>query len=285
MSKGKYLEFHDKDSIVNIGSVRFNKKTKEIVGFREIDLSDPDAQPYLDTAGRWFSPDPLSEEFRAWSPYTYAYNNPISFIDPDGRTGTDWVGKTDANGSTRWHWENKIKSASQAVSLGYDRYSDGKTNNTYTSNSGSEVTLKTEGSWSEDFTNVNRERLGAAINNCAACKQLEGVEKALFIGIPVAFATGGVGGFAFSGEMTATAIGGRFLTDASVKTAANFSTNGGNIGEALGNVNLTQSTLAGVGMSYIGNAVISTAVNSNATDTKSVFTGVYQQEPMLPKRD
>lgn len=85
LSKGKYLEFHDKDSIVNIGSVRFNRKTKEIVEFREIDLSDPDTQPYLDTAGRWFSPDPLSEEFSSWSPYNFVFNNPISNVDPDGR--------------------------------------------------------------------------------------------------------------------------------------------------------------------------------------------------------
>lgn len=90
LSKGKYLEFHDKDSIVSIGSVRFNRKTKEIVEFREIDLSDPDAQPYLDTAGRWFSPDPLSEEFSSWSPYHYAYNNPINAIDPDGRE-SKWI--------------------------------------------------------------------------------------------------------------------------------------------------------------------------------------------------
>ena len=85
LSKRKYLEFHDKDSIVSIGSVRFNRKTKEIVGFREIDLSDPDAQPYLDTAGRWFSPDPLSEEYSSWSPYNMVMNNPIKNIDPDGR--------------------------------------------------------------------------------------------------------------------------------------------------------------------------------------------------------
>lgn len=84
LSKGKYLEAHDLDSIVSIGSVRYNRKTKEIVEFRKIDLSDPDAQPYLDTAGRWISPDPLSEEYSSWSPYHIVYNNPISNIDPDG---------------------------------------------------------------------------------------------------------------------------------------------------------------------------------------------------------
>lgn len=85
LSKGKYLEVHDIDSIINIGSVRFNRKTRDIVEFRDIDLSDPDAQPYLDTAGRWFSPDPLSEEFKEWSPYSFSFNNPVKFVDPDGR--------------------------------------------------------------------------------------------------------------------------------------------------------------------------------------------------------
>lgn len=91
LSKGKYLEFHDTDSIVVIGSIRYNTKSGSIIEVREIDLSDPDAQPIGDTHGRWISPDPLSEEFSNWSPYNYAFQNPIRNTDPTGLAPEDIV--------------------------------------------------------------------------------------------------------------------------------------------------------------------------------------------------
>ena len=85
LSKGKYLEFHDLDSIVTIGTIRWHVNKNEIVGRIVQDSLNPDAQPIGDRAGRWISPDPLSEEFPSWSPYTMCYDNPVKYKDPDGR--------------------------------------------------------------------------------------------------------------------------------------------------------------------------------------------------------
>ena len=85
LSKGKYLEVHDLDSIVTIGSIRYHVDNKQIVGNIVIDTTDMYARPIGDTPSRWLSPDPLSEEFPDWSPYTMCYDNPVKFVDPDGR--------------------------------------------------------------------------------------------------------------------------------------------------------------------------------------------------------
>ncbi|MCO6173616.1 hypothetical protein NHF50_01015 [Flavobacterium sp. NRK F10] len=91
LSKGKYLEFHDLDSIVTIGSVRFNVYKNQIVGHIVQDTLNPDAQPIGDVIGRWMSPDPLSEEFPEWSPYTMVMDNPLRFNDPTGMAADDVI--------------------------------------------------------------------------------------------------------------------------------------------------------------------------------------------------
>ena len=95
LEENNYYPFglkHSGYTAATIGNKNYNYKYngKELQTDLDINLYDYGARNYDPAIGRWFNIDPLAEKMRRHSPYNYAFNNPVYFIDPDGMEANDW---------------------------------------------------------------------------------------------------------------------------------------------------------------------------------------------------
>jgi RHS repeat-associated protein len=93
---GLTFNSYSKENSVN-NPYQYNGKEKQ----DEVDLGwlDYGARVFMPEIGRWDVTDPYAEKYYSWTPFNYTFNNPVLFVDKDGRDGM--VTTNDASGTKK----------------------------------------------------------------------------------------------------------------------------------------------------------------------------------------
>lgn len=80
-------------------ALKYKFNGKELQDELGLNWHDYGARNYDAALGKWMSIDPLAEDFVDLSPYNFSYNNPLRFLDIDGRSADDIIIKGENNSS------------------------------------------------------------------------------------------------------------------------------------------------------------------------------------------